>query len=138
MKEIRIEGPENKAKKALQDTLEIPFPQKKEKMTVGYLDVIVIALMVAFLSLAVYDQYFASRVMVVDLTGFVKEQKELFVQGKINEADLSARLAQFQDFLSKQPKNVTVITRDVVLSGGKELQNPSGSAGQATVVPGKK
>jgi len=93
---------------------------------------------VAFLSLAVYDQYFASRVMVVDLTGFVKEQKELFVQGKINEADLSARFAQFQDFLSKQPKNVTVITKDVVLSGSKELQNPSGSAGQASVVPGKK
>jgi hypothetical protein len=83
--------------------------------------VIGIALIVAFLSVTVYDHFFASKVVVVDLTSFVKEQKELFIQGKIGEADVAERLAQFQEFVKKQPKNLTVITKDVVLANGREI-----------------
>ena len=51
---------------------------KKEnpsRSTVGYLDVIWIALFTAFLTIAAYDRFFASKVVTVDLTGFVGSKK---------------------------------------------------------------
>ena len=127
--EIKIEGSENQEN----DPAKKDVPEKEnplKKITVGYLDVIGIALTAAFLCLAVYDHFFASKLVVIDLTGFVKEQMELFTQGKIGEADVAGRLAQFQEFVKKQPKNLTVITKDVVLANGREIP-VSGTVGDS-------
>jgi len=57
----------------------------------------------------------------VDLTGFVKQQKELLAQGKIGETDVADGLDQFWKFLQKQPKNLTIVNKDAVLANGKEI-----------------
>jgi hypothetical protein len=118
--EIKIEAPENtkigSAKKNVSEN-----ENSSKKLSIGYLDVIGIALIVVVLTVTVYDQFFASKVVMVDLTGFVKEQIELFTQGKIGEADVASRLAEFQELVKKQPKNLTVITKDVVLANGREI-----------------
>jgi hypothetical protein len=118
--EIKIEAPGNtkigSAKKNVSEK-----ESSLKKLSVSYLDLIGIALIVAVLAVTAYDQFFASKVVMVDLTGFVKEQKELLVQGKIEETDVSLRLAEFQKFVKKQPKNLTVIIKDVVLANGREI-----------------
>ena len=99
-------------------------PEKEDsikRLTVGYLDVIWIALIAAFLSIAAYDRFIASKVVTVDLTGFVKEQKELLARGKIRETDVTDGLDQFWKFLQHQPKNLTVVNKDAVLANGKEI-----------------
>jgi hypothetical protein len=96
-------------------------PNASRKMTLGYLDVIVIALFTALLAIVGYDRFFTGKVVVVDLSGFVKEQRELFAQGKIGEAEVTARLTQVQKFVKGQPKNLTVINKDVVLANGREI-----------------
>jgi hypothetical protein len=96
-------------------------PNASKKMTLGYLDVIVIALFTALLTIVGYDRFFVGKVVVVDLSGFVKEQRELYAQGKIGEAEITARLAQVQKFVKGQPKNLTVINKDVVLANGREI-----------------
>jgi hypothetical protein len=96
-------------------------PHASKKMILGYLDVIVIALFTALLTIAGYDRFCAGKVVVVDLSGFVKEQRELYAQGKIGEAEITARLAQVQKFVKGQPKNLTVINKDVVLANGREI-----------------
>ena len=129
--EITIEGPEkkdpknNKTSTSKRDVSEKETPSKR--LTVGYLDVVVIALIVAFLAVTAYDKFFASKVVVVDLTSFVKEQTELFSQGKIGKDEISARLAQFQAFIKRQPQNQTVITKDVVLANGREISFSPGT-----------
>jgi len=97
-----------------------------KKLTVGYFDIIVIALLAAVLTVTAYDHFFVEKVMVVDLTGYVKQQRELFAEGKIREAEVSANLKGVQQFIANQPKNTTVIIKDVVLAGGKELSLPAG------------
>lgn len=118
--EIKIEAPENTkiglAKKNVSEK-----ENSSKKLSVGYLDVIGIALLVVVLTVTAYDQFFSSKVVVVDLSGFVKEQRELFAQGKIGEAEVTARLAQVQKFVKGQPKNLTVINKDVVLANGREI-----------------
>ena len=98
-------------------------------MTVGYLDIIMIALVTALLTVTIYDRFFTTKVVMVDLTEFVKEQKDLFAQGKINQAELSSNLSRLQAYIKNQPKNLMVITKDVVLANGKEIQLPDAEAG---------
>lgn len=147
--EIKIEGlekkePENYKTSTLKkrvwkdvgDVAEKEAPSKR--LTVGYLDVVVIAIIVAFLAVTTYDKFFASKVVVVDLTSFVKEQTELFSQGKIGKDDISARLAQFQKFVKGQPQNLTVITKDIVLANGREISFSPGTAGKSPIDSEKK
>ena len=109
-----------------------------KKMTVGYLDVVVIALIAAFVTVMAYDKFFAGKVVVVDLAGFVKEQTELYAQGKIGKEEITARLGQFQDFIKNQPQNQTVIIKDVVLANGKEIPFTIGTAGKSPADTDKK
>ena len=104
-------------------------PNASRRMTIGYLDIIVIALVTALLTVTIYDQFFATKVVMVDLTEFVKEQKELFAQGKIDQAELSANLSRLQTYIKNQPKNLMVITKDVVLANGKEIPLPDARTG---------
>ena len=124
--EIKIERPENMpdisvAEKINTARKDVSKKENPSRSTVGYLDVIWIALFTAFLTIAAYDRFFASKVVTVDLTGFVREQKELLARGKIGETDITDRLDQFWKFLQHQPKNLTVVNKDAVLANGKEI-----------------
>lgn len=124
MSEIKIEEPKGNKIRTQKDV-----PNASRRMTIGYLDIIMIALVTALLTVTIYDRFFATKVAMVDLTGFVKEQKELFAQGKIDQAELSSNLSRLQTYIKGQPKNLMVITKDVVLANGKEIQLPDAEAG---------
>ncbi len=124
MSEIKIEEPKGNKIRTQKDV-----PNASRRMTVGYLDIIMIAMVTAVLTVTIYDRFFATKVVMVDLTGFVKEQKELFAQGKIDQAELSSNLSRLQTYIKGQPKNLMVITKDVVLANGKEIQLPDDEAG---------
>ena len=124
MSEIKIEEPKGNKIRTQKDV-----PNASRRMTIGYLDIIMIALVTALLTVTIYDRFFATKVVMVDLTGFVKEQKELFAQGKIDQAELSSNLSRLQTYIKGQPKNLMVITKDVVLANGKEIQLPDAEAG---------
>lgn len=95
-----------------------------KKLTVGYLDVVIIAVLAAVVTVLVYNRYFAQDVVMVDLTGYIKQQRTLFTEGRIDKARVSANLDRFQKFIDSQPKNVMVLTKDVVLAGGREIRPP--------------
>ena len=100
-----------------------------KKITVGYLDVIVITLIIALLTVTVYDRFFATKVVMVDLTEFIKEQEKLLARGEIDQAEVSANLSRIQMYIKNQPKNLMVITKDVVLANGREIPLPSPRTG---------
>ena len=124
MNEIKIEEPKGNKIRTQKDV-----PNASRRMNVGYLDIIMIALVTALLTVTIYDRFFTTKVVMVDLTEFVKEQKDLFAQGKINQAELSSNLSRLQAYIKNQPKNLMVITKDVVLANGKEIQLPDAEAG---------
>jgi hypothetical protein len=124
LSEIKIEEPKGNKIRTQKDV-----PNASRRMTIGYLDIIMIALVTALLTVTIYDRFFATKVAMVDLTGFVKEQKELFAQGKIDQAELSSNLSRLQTYIKGQPKNLMVISKDVVLANGKEIQLPDAEAG---------
>lgn len=89
----------------------------------GYLEVIIITLIVSTLTLLVYDRMFAQKVRVVDLQGYLRTQKALLTAGEITQGQWQANLDTVDQVLNKEAathQNHLFILNDVVLRNGNE------------------
>ena len=63
-----------------------PLVPGKQSVPPGYLEVLLIALVVAGITLFAYDRWFAPRVVAFDLKGYLRTQQALLASGEITEA----------------------------------------------------
>ena len=91
----------------------------------GYWAVAVIALATAVITAVmvtfIYHSRFAQQIKVVDLKGYMMNQKVLLSTGEIDEAQWLNNLNAFEDWLQKEPANHVVLLKEVVLRNGEEL-----------------
>ncbi|MFP7756238.1 hypothetical protein ACLG6S_16600 [Thermodesulfobacteriota bacterium B35] len=96
-----------------------------EKTRPGYLEVIVIALLVAAGTVAVYDRMLAQKIRVVDLKGFVRTQKALLKAGQITEdqwkENLDALNRLMDDEAARHPNQV-ILLKSVVLRSRNDAE----------------
>ena len=89
----------------------------------GYLEVVLIALMIAVATVFAYDNYLAQKIYVLDLKGYLRTQKALLVAGEISEEEWQASLDALEHALNKAaayPSHV-VLLKDMVLRNGREI-----------------
>jgi hypothetical protein len=88
--------------------------------------VIVIAVVVSLLSssasVAVYDRFFAQKVVTANISKFVVDQRDLYFQGKLDGQQYVNNLNNFIALLKNQPKNRVVILEDVVAANAERLE----------------
>ena len=91
----------------------------------GYWAVTAIALATAVITSAavtfIYHNLFAQQIRVVDMKGFMMNQKVLLSTGEIDEAQWLNNLNAFEERLQNEPANHVVLLKEVVLRNGKEL-----------------
>ena len=92
----------------------------KQSVRPGYLEVLLIALVVAGVSLFAYDRWFVPRVVAFDLKGYLRTQQALLASGEITEAQWQQGLERLEQVLRAQPPNRTVLLKEVVLNNGRE------------------
>ena len=90
----------------------------------GYLEVIVIVLIMAAVALLGYDRMFAQKIKVLDLKGYLRTQKALLAAGEITEPQWTARLDTVEQVLNdtaaSHPNHV-IILKEVALRNGEEI-----------------
>lgn len=91
----------------------------RPQVTPGYLEVVLIGIIVMAGGLFTYDRYFVPKISVIDMVGYVRQQKALLASGAITADQLSESLKRLDDGLKNLPANQTVILKDVVLSNGR-------------------
>ena len=89
-----------------------------------FVTVAVINLVLTSGLLYLYDRYMAPRVVAVDIKGFIERQRDLYVSGKINDKQLKANLDAMEHRIKSMPKNVVMITADVVVGEHAETVEP--------------
>ena len=92
--------------------------------TPGYIEVIVIALLTAVISIAVYDNYFVQKIRFLDLKETLRTQKALFISGVITKAKWKENLDTIEASLDRQARkhpNQIILLKDVVLRNGDEI-----------------
>ena len=97
-----------------------PLVPGKQSVRPGYLEVVLIALVVAGVSLFAYDRWFAPRVVAFDLKGYLRTQQALLANGEITEAQWQQRLDRLEQVFLELPPNRTILLKEVVLKNGRE------------------
>lgn len=94
------------------------------RLTPGYIEVIVIALIIVAAAFWGYDRYFAQKIKIVDMSGYFRQQKALMAAGELTDADFRESLKWMDALISSDAdlhKNQIYILKEVVLKNGNEL-----------------
>ena len=94
--------------------------KERPSTTPGYLEVVLITLVVAGVSLFAYDRWFVDRVVAFDLKGYLRAQQALLASGEITEAQWQQGLDRLEQVFRAQPPNRTILLKEVVLKNGRE------------------
>lgn len=90
----------------------------------GYIEVIILALLLSSAVVVAYDRILAQKIKVVDLKGYLRIQKTLLAAGEITEQQWKSRLDTIENLLDHEalnnPQHV-IIMKDVVLRNGDEI-----------------
>ena len=97
-----------------------PLVPGKQSVRPGYLEVVLIALVVAGVSLFAYDRWFVPRVVAFDLKGYLRAQQALLASGEITESKWQQGLERLEQVFREQPPNRTILLKEVVLKNGRE------------------
>ena len=97
-----------------------PLVPGKQSVRPGYLEVVLITLVVAGFTLFAYDRWFVPRVVAFDLKGYLRTQQALLANGEITEAQWQQGLDQLEQVFREQPPNRTILLKEVVLKNGRE------------------
>ena len=97
-----------------------PLVPEKQPVRPGYLEVLLIALVIAGITLFAYDRWFAPRVVAFDLKGYLRTQQALLASGEITEAQWQQGLDRLEQVFREQPPNRTILLKEVVLKNGRE------------------
>ncbi len=94
------------------------------KLTPSYIEVIVIVLIIVGGAFYGYDRFIAQKIKVVDMSGYLRQQKALIATGEINADDLKANLNTVDQLISQEAglhKNQIYILKEVVLKNGNRF-----------------
>ena len=91
----------------------------------GYIEVIVIALLMATVALVGYDRLCAQKIKVLDLKGYLRTQKALLTAGEITPTQWKEKLDTVEQILNDEAvrhRNQVIVLKDVVLRNGEEIR----------------
>ncbi|MHB8712483.1 MAG: hypothetical protein ACYC9T_09265 [Trichloromonadaceae bacterium] len=126
---LNIERENMEEKETTTPTSEAPPEPNRQPSTLsppGYLAVVLIAALVGSIASTVavglYDRFYAQKVVAVDLKGFIQRQRDMLVEGKIEEQGLRDSFDRMEAVFDRIPANHVVILKEVVLRNGRDLQ----------------
>lgn len=94
--------------------------ETKPKVTPGYLETILIALVVAGGVAFGYHQFFPPpQIKTFDLKGYLRAQTALIQAGELSEAQFKEKLDRMEAFLDGE--KAIILLKDVVMRNGDEI-----------------
>ena len=97
-----------------------PLVPGKQSVRPGYLEVVLITLVVAGFTLFAYDRWFVPQVVAFDLKGYLRTQQALLASGEITDAQWRQRLDRLEQVFREQPPNHTILLKEVGLKNDRE------------------
>lgn len=94
------------------------------KLTPSYIEVILIVLIVVGGAMYGYDKYFAQKIQIVDMSGYLRQQKALMGAGEITTEDFKENLGEVDRRITQEAdlnKNHVFILKEIVLKNGNEF-----------------
>ena len=74
--------------------------------------------------IAGYDRWFAQKIVALDVKGYIAEQRDLFISGRISEKQLKQNFDRLEKAKEKVPANRVIILGDVLVRKNVEVIEP--------------
>lgn len=110
---------------------EVPYKagtREKTSEMLGKLDrfmtTVLICAAVSAGMIAGYDRWFAQKIVALDVKGYIAEQRDLFISGKIDEEQLKRNFDRLEKVKEKVPANRVIILGDVLVRKNVEVIEP--------------
>ena len=68
-----------------------------------------------------YDHWVAPKLVAVDVKGYIDEQKDLYLRGKITDVQLNERFEHMEKVIKSLPKNKIAVMGDAVIHGVEKV-----------------
>ena len=98
--------------------------QHNGRLIPSYIEVVFIVLIIVGGAIYGYDRFFAQKIRVVDMGGYLREQKERMAAGEVTVEGFKAGLRRVDQLVSEEAKlhkNQLFILKEVVLKNGDEI-----------------
>jgi hypothetical protein len=76
---------------------------------------LLVSLAVSVLCLFVYDRFLAQKVVALDMKGYIAEQRDLYLEGRIDDEELRRRIDRLEEVSLSIPANRVVLMGDAVI-----------------------
>ncbi len=127
--EISMEISETSEEK---DTVSVPtetpktYPKEQPTRQPGTLALLgaclVVSLGASLATIAVYDHWYAQKVVAVDIKGYIAQQRDNYLAGKLNDDDLRKSFDRLEAVITAIPKNRVIIMGDAVVRNAETVK----------------
>lgn len=97
----------------------VSLPKEPPKQRQSFLSLIGICLAISLgaslATIAGYDRWFAQKVVAVDIKGYIAQQRDNYLAGKMNDDELKRSFDRLEAVITAIPKNRVVIMGDAVV-----------------------
>lgn len=98
-------------------------PQGNGNASIGVITAIAVfvSIMTSGAMLVAYDHWVAPRIVSVDIKGYIADQRDLYVAGKITDEQFRANVDRMAAVIEGLPKNRIVVMGDAVIRGAEKV-----------------
>lgn len=90
---------------------------------------VIVSVICSVVSIFIYDRFFAQKVVAFDLKGFIAQQRDLSLSGKLTDEQFKANLDYIEALINSVPKRKVILMGDVVIRNA-EMIDEKGSVGR--------
>lgn len=76
---------------------------------------LVVSLGASLATIAVYDRWYAQKVVAVDIKGYIAQQRDNYLAGKLSDEELRKSFDRLEAVITSIPKNRVIIMGDAVV-----------------------
>ena len=104
----------------------VSVPKEQSKRQLGILALIGICLAVSLgaslATIAGYDRWYAQKVVAVDIKGYIAQQRDNYLAGKLNDDELRKSFDRLEAVITAIPKNRVIIMGDAVVRNAETVK----------------
>jgi hypothetical protein len=104
----------------------VAVSKEHPKQQPGLVRIIALCLAVSFgaslATIAGYDRWYAQKVVAVDIKGYIAQQRDNYLAGKLNDDELKRSFDRLETVITAIPKNRVIIMGDAVVRNAETVR----------------
>ncbi len=108
----------------LKEAVSLPPEQQKRRLTLLPMVALCVALslVLSLATLYIYDRWYAQKIVAVDIKGYIAQQRDNYLAGKLNDDELKKSFDHLERIITTIPRNRVVIMGDAVVRNAETIK----------------